>query len=545
VDPNQLKSRGKGLSTHQLNLELQKALEDGVPVTDTRHIASKSRIANIHALDVVQEALREDYQVILYCAQTRLFLDWKDPEFYHWFYARSFGMPWFVAELWSWAEFDWEQYFDEILRADNVELFKHAREHGIGEKVEINPRRLWKRGAAKIMTHLGMPLESNDYSIENLVRRRMVNILRQLHGNGVDIFKNPNDFLMTCDPDVLDFILSVHPRIVDISRVVNEATSHNRLDLLKVLFRHLGKVPLNQAQVTQAASYGRLEVVEWACSINPELLPTKECLLSIMARGHAKMFTFLYQIDPRFLPEPYHAEKAELDTMWCVNMIARLYDIDPALVPLMLLYRHAMELDMKGTAFWLKTKMRETWGNGVVLTAGDVDFVVASEDWAFVRLIAEKDPTLRPSGKTIRSLVKDVYIDYFYKLERNAEFWHLVAYLYEQTKSCEYLPTAKELRHQSVERVKWAHSLNGNYLSRKDFMKLCVFGLTGTEIIKWIAEFVHADIACTEMANMAAKYKKFVLLNWIITKNPLALPVRNLTRPEVNLSDRWIRSWEV
>ncbi|PJF18166.1 hypothetical protein PSACC_02034 [Paramicrosporidium saccamoebae] len=82
-------------------LRLKAIMVDELSIFDIPYIASKSQIAKTSGLDVVKEALREGYAFIRYCAQIPFFVNWDDPEDYHWFYAYSFRKPWFSAELWS------------------------------------------------------------------------------------------------------------------------------------------------------------------------------------------------------------------------------------------------------------------------------------------------------------------------------------------------------------------------------------------------------------------------------------------------------------
>ncbi|PJF19143.1 hypothetical protein PSACC_01060 [Paramicrosporidium saccamoebae] len=89
-------------------------------------IPMESQAVEMDTVDVIKESLREGYDKILLCAQSKAFAGWKNSGDYHWFYALSMGKGWFKEELWDWAAFDWEANFDAILRADNPSFFQHA-----------------------------------------------------------------------------------------------------------------------------------------------------------------------------------------------------------------------------------------------------------------------------------------------------------------------------------------------------------------------------------------------------------------------------------
>ncbi|PJF19556.1 hypothetical protein PSACC_00628, partial [Paramicrosporidium saccamoebae] len=364
------------LNLSDLNSELRTARTEGKNSLDIWNAAWSDQIDELNLLEVVKEALRGRYYLVLHFAQRPGLLGWKHLRDYHLFYALSYGESWFDEKLWEGTVLDWETHLEEVLRADNVECFKHVfRNYDL---FPLPQEQLEKLGAAKIMAHLGITIDVKDLTARRLIASGHVNTLKCLHNTGVDIFIDPDAFSGITDPDILDFLLYVRPEIVDIPKVIHEAVARNRVDTLKVIYHHKREIALDQGHFTVAASGGCLKVLLWMHSAAPTLRPTKDCLPNIMVYGHAKVFDFCYSLDPTFLPEPYMEEIADFKTIWHLDMAAKIYAISPELVSLEKLCQHALALHHHELAAWAKKTIFECASNVEMNITATVFAIIAA-----------------------------------------------------------------------------------------------------------------------------------------------------------------------
>jgi hypothetical protein len=478
--------------------------------------------------EFLEDAIREGYRHVLFCAQSGPFSEWETPSMYHQFYALAYGQDWFQEELWGWAKFDWERYFKELLSADNVEFFKHARDMGLAplalfEKAASSRDRLENLGAAKIMSFLGMEIRSDSLWLERYIRRGQVNMLRELHSNNIDILRYPWNVSGFRHADILDFGLSLKPDIVDIQMIAQYAAEGGDMGLLKVLHRRCGTFPLDQEHLTVAARDGFLDVILWAHSINPNLRPTKECLPQIIIKGYVDMFKFLNFHDKEFLPEPYHEEKADRETMWHYTMVVVLYSIDPELVPLELLYRHAMRLCRQKLTIWTNGKIQKDMGKTILPTGEDLERAIGKCAWSLARWIIEGQPTLCPSGGAIRNWMED-NIRIYNTSQSRIKFLMFLRYLYSLRPTREYLPTAGELQNLPVEYVQWVYDQDTDYLSNTDLIELCSAKRTGFDLHEWVYDIMKIEFDYFEMANKAARVGNVDALKWITMRDSSVFP---------------------
>jgi hypothetical protein len=545
-DPNgrELILGEKVLATESLNRKLEWALiEAGLPLPDACTIVSESAIARMDMVRLVKEAIREEYGYILICIQSKAFIGDAIPQKYHWLYALSFKKSWFQEELWEWAEFDWGAHFDEILRADNVEFFKHICDMNLAPPAPSRDK-LEDLDAAKIMQYLNMEISSDEVSIREHVCRKRVNTLRQLYENGIDILREPWMLWGFADADILDFGLSIKPDIVSSQIIARDAVEFGKLESLKVLHRRCGTFPLDQEHLTIAAGNGFLAILLWAHSLNPSLRPTKECLPKIMIKGYKGVFEFLHFYDKELLPEPYCEKRENERTMWHYNMIPKLYYIAPERVPLELLYLHAMRLCHRKTVVWTSGKIQQDIGKTVPPTDENLRRAIARCSWSLVRWILEKVPTMLPSGGTIRSLMMNHFRIYNERKNR-IKFVLFLRYLYNWKPICEYLPTVDELRDLPVEFVQWVHGQNADYLSTADLMALCASRKVGIDIYEWVCDGLHMELNYSKMANEAAKVGNISALKWIIARDPAAFPSKQaiLARLKNRYGDLELLNW--
>jgi hypothetical protein len=244
-----------------------------------------------------------------------------------------------------------------------------------------------------------------------------------------------------------------------------------------------------------------------------------------MVSGHDKVFDFLYSLDPTFLPEPYQEEAASMQTMWCPNMAARIYTIDPNLVPLDRLYQHACALQYEEMMSWTKKKMWEVDCTKMGPAEANLKSAIDLREWQVVRWVVESDLTLVPSMKMITLDKKDMDIK-IPEIEHShrTEFLILLEFLYKQTGNVDYLPTVDELLDQPIQYVQWLYLVDPKRLSSKDLRKLCVSRTVGLDVVKWASECVDENFVNFEMANVAAVAGNISVLEWIVQHDPLAFP---------------------
>jgi hypothetical protein len=434
-------------------------------------------------------------------------------------------MSWFRKELWEGMVFDWPMYWREILKADNAEFFNHARANLSLFHLSVDvlsQETLELYDAAKILHSLEMDFNHECHTVHQLVGLRRINTLRLLHGMGIDMFSDLESPLQTLCPDVLDFVLSINNNndIVDVPWIAKEAIKQDLLRVLKILYHWQKKCPLNQARLTLAAEFGRLGIIQWAYSIEPTVRVGKVCIPKIMNRGHVKVFEFLYSLDKSFLPAAYCENHSCRLTMWHYTMIVRLYEIDSKLVPLVLLYRHAVELKNYKVALWTGSKIYETTDK-VIVTEDDIDGAIDYKAWLFVLWGVKYDPRLIPRRGKLSLKTNGSNFPNMPKTQR--ELIVLLDYLYTLTSRREYLPTVDELRNQPIEYVHNAYFVDPPYLDEKDLVTICSFKATGTEIHEWLSG-LGINVATVEMANMAAWIGNIEALYWINEQSPEAFP---------------------
>ncbi|PJF18657.1 hypothetical protein PSACC_01488 [Paramicrosporidium saccamoebae] len=276
--------------------------------------------------------------------------------------------------------------------------------------------------------------------------------------------------------------------------------------------------------VTTAASHGCLEILEWVRAIDRTLWPSRDCMGKIMVGGHVGVFGFLNSLDPNFLPERYQASVADIATMWHHDMIVVVYYLKPELVPLKLLYRHAMKLCVHSVVIWTGNKIYETTKKIPKLTANDLDHALHSCAWLLVEWIVKKDQSLLPDRKQVTVAMK---ANCSRTRKDMADFLTLLRSLYElANRDSQYLPTYDEMYDQPVEYVQWVHSQNPGHLSQSALIMLCKAKSDTAQFHEWISRDLSINVATSEMASAAANIGNVKALSWIIDKNPDAAPSR-------------------
>jgi hypothetical protein len=249
------------------------------------------------------------------------------------------------------------------------------------------------------------------------------------------------------------------------------------------------------------------------------MLPSKGCLLDIMTKGHAEVLEFLCSIDPTFLPEPYQESRPCEQTIWHHEIAALVYDINPSLIPLERLYRHAFALGYRELVYWTRTKIRETDNKSFKPSVDDLSHAVGSCDWPFVHWVVQNAPNLH-SGIVQRIILWGKHYCFFYDSSKRTEIVMFLKCLFEQTADSALLPTVDDLRDQPIEYVTWVCQVNPSHLSRQALVSLCTSHTVGLELVKWIADNMQIDLADCEMASAAARAGNVSVLNWVATKNP-------------------------
>jgi hypothetical protein len=328
-------------------------------------------------------------------------------------------------------------------------------------------------GAVAILKSLEMDIDRA--SIETLIDGGDANVLRKFYENGVDVFAEQDLFAIVTSPNVLQFVLLARPDLVNGQKFVSNALASDQLDILQVFYQHHGKVFLSQKLLNAAARKGALKTLKWAHNINSDIKPTRECLPSILVDGHADVLEFLQSQDKNFFPGPYQASAASKDTMWHFNIIVKLFRIDPNLIPLGKIYRHALELQNLDTVAWARSVIQESNCKEFQPTLEGVRHSIDANNGLFVLWIVEKDPTVFVDRDLIGAILKRniwfrdlrwtkedllLSLEELSKASDKDQRWTEKALLtslkdlYKASgKDKRYLPTVDELRNRSLDGV--------------------------------------------------------------------------------------------
>ncbi|PJF18763.1 hypothetical protein PSACC_01421 [Paramicrosporidium saccamoebae] len=275
VGHSELIARGEGLSLFSLNIELGKAMnQDGLSVSDACLIALKSQAAQMNFRAAIKEALREEYTHLLRSVQSDSFPLWQFEENYHFLFALSFKMSWWDEKLWEGRVFNWKRHYLEILKADGVKFFKHAKINQLippelyTENAELQ-KLLESLDAVEIMKHLKMNIRGNTVSIKELIVLGHVNTLRLLVHSHLDVSKMPSISSIITSPDIVDIILPVKPDIVNLKKLLCCALRFDQVDMIQVLYRHLGTKLLHQKLVNAAIDKNARNILRWVQTVDP------------------------------------------------------------------------------------------------------------------------------------------------------------------------------------------------------------------------------------------------------------------------------------
>ncbi|PJF18557.1 hypothetical protein PSACC_01628 [Paramicrosporidium saccamoebae] len=155
-----------------------------------------------------------------------------------------------------------------------------------------------------------MEVSPKSYCVPELLESKRVNTLRLLYA------KDPLQIVgleldeRSLDPDVLDFVLSVNNSIGDVKWIVDFAIERDSSDFLDILYYRQKKSPLKQARLDDAARCGKLNIVQWAHYLDPQMkpiFPSKDCIESTLKSRVGLMddnlLRWVFNKRPELLPD--------------------------------------------------------------------------------------------------------------------------------------------------------------------------------------------------------------------------------------------------